>query len=159
MQKWPIERFFCDPAAPQSIEKLRRADVPTHAGMNKIPDGIRAVGACLRTGRLKCFRTCRNTIRESGLYHYDAERLLQVDIPLKADDHAMDALRYAISRIDRVREPHGMPPYEPPAEPEPPPYVQQRYQALTPRPEDIDASAPNIPLWHDESYAWEPGLR
>ncbi len=72
-----------DGAAPQSIEKLRRGDVPAVESMKKVPDGIRAVAARIRTGRLKCFRTCQNLIREMGLYHYDPERMLQEIPPSK----------------------------------------------------------------------------
>jgi hypothetical protein len=102
-ERWPIERIFCDGASPQSIEKLRRADLPALAATKSVEDGIRAVGARLRTRRLFCFRSCQNLIREMGLYRFDPERKLPSDQPVKEHDNAPDALRYAVMGIDRGR--------------------------------------------------------
>jgi hypothetical protein len=104
----------------------------------------------MRTGRLKIFRTCRNLVRELGLYHYDAERNLPVDLPVKEHDHCPDALRYCISRIDRVKEAPGLAPRpaQPEPEPEPPrpdPQTdyrisppQDRYRAPQPPPDQTE---------------------
>lgn len=166
MEKYPIERFYCDSAAPQSIEKMRRADVPATEAMKKVPDGIRACGARMRTGRLKCFRTCKNLIREMGLYHYDPERTLQVDLPVKENDHLPDALRYMISRIDRVNAPKGIKPYVAPdmpaeesdlaaAGPEGGPTGDQvRYRKVTPQREADIITRPERPFFMEDEYGW-----
>src|SRR5262249_47263736 len=63
VRKWGIELCWCDSANPQSIEKLRRGNVPATEANKAVTDGIRAVGARIRTGRLKCWRTCPQLIR------------------------------------------------------------------------------------------------
>lgn len=106
-RQWEIEIVIGDSAAPQSIEKLRRAGVPiraAHKGPGSVKHGISAVGERLRTGRLKCFRTCTNIIDEAGLYAYDPEK--PRDDPIDANNHILDALRYCIvDGIDLGRTP------------------------------------------------------
>ena len=62
----------------------------------------------MRTGRLKILRRCKELIRELGLYHFDPDKTLSIDKPVKEDDHACDALRYLCQGISKGREPHGM---------------------------------------------------
>jgi hypothetical protein len=142
VRKWGIERVWADSASPQSIEKLKRGNVPACPAFKAIPDGIRAVGARLRTGRLKCWRTCKNLIREMSLYRYDTDRTFSTDLPVKEFSHGPDSLRYAVASLDRAKHPHGM--VAPPPQPEPPPPVdyetdyskappQKRYQSVEQR--------------------------
>lgn len=133
-ERWRIQRVYCDGANPQSIEKLRRASIPAVAANKAVTDGIRAVGARIRTARFKCSRACVNLIREMGLYHYDPERKLPTDDPVKEHDHAPDALRYCIAGVDRIKEPHGLP--RPPAEPEPKPPVDHERDYCTSPPQE-----------------------
>jgi phage terminase large subunit len=104
-RKHDIEIAACDSANPQAITKLRRAGVPARPGYKKIREGVSAVAQRLNTGRLKCFSTCVNAIREAGLYRYDPDRLSPQDNPVDEDNHAMDAIRYAVMEIDRHRTP------------------------------------------------------
>jgi hypothetical protein len=147
VRKWGIERVWCDSASPQSIEKLKRGNVPACPAFKALGDGIRAVGARIRTGRLKCWRTCKNLIREMSLYRFDRERALPTDNPVKEHDHSPDSLRYACSSLDRTKHPHGM--VQPPPEPEPEPApdyerdytkapVQQRYKTVEERYDESD---------------------
>lgn len=63
--------------------------------------GIAAVRARLETGTLKVVAgACPNLLAEAALYHYDAEAGAPSETPLKEHDHALDALRYLISRLD-----------------------------------------------------------
>jgi hypothetical protein len=127
-ERWPIERFYCDGAAPQSIHKLRISDLPATPAVKDRKPGIRAVGARIRTGRFKCFRTCEKLIWEMGLYHYDPESKLATDEPVKENDHLCDSLRYVILAVDKARLPHGMP------EPPPPGEKPERPDPRTPAP-------------------------
>jgi hypothetical protein len=106
VERYPIEALWCDPSAPQSIEKMRRADVPARPAMNNVNPGIRAVAARLRSGRLQVWRGCRHLIAESELYCYPEvtnSAVQRKDQPIKEHDHALDALRYLIAGMDRVR--------------------------------------------------------
>jgi hypothetical protein len=165
VRKWGIERTWCDSASPQSIEKLKRGNVPADGAFKAIGDGIRAVGARLRTGRLKCWRTCRGLIRDATLYRYDTSRTLSPDLPLKEYSHGCDALRYCVASLDRAKHPHGM--VQPPPEPGPVPEPdyerdyskapgQQRYRTLTAE-EKFDSSpeARRLQQEHLASHGWD----
>jgi hypothetical protein len=105
-EKYQTDRFWCDPSAPQSIEKMRRADLRASPAVNNLNPGIRAVAARIRTGRLRVSRRCRKLIAEAELYHCpedDETTAQRKDQPIKENDHALDALRYLICGMDRVR--------------------------------------------------------
>ncbi len=147
-ERWPIERFFCDSEAPQSIHKLRVADLPAIPAIKNKKPGIRAVGARIRTGRLRCFRTCENLIAEMGLYHYDPETKLTTDEPVKEFDHLADCLRYVCAFVDKVKVPHGM------KEPPPPGEEPERPDPRTPAPPPEDEWQPD---WSErlDSVPWD----
>lgn len=107
--------WHADPAGAESIASLRQAghDVrpcvhrPTTgaSGEKKSPklSGIDQVYRRMQTGRLKIIRNEQTMplIRELGNYHYDEEK--KVEEPVDEDNHAVDALRYAVVGIDRGR--------------------------------------------------------
>ncbi|MBU6428252.1 MAG: terminase family protein [Cyanobacteria bacterium REEB65] len=110
--------WWCDPARPDSIMELRIAGhdaIPClHLGPKPIRDGIDRVTSRIRTGRLKIHRRCQNVLREAGLYQYDPDS--PKEEPMDRDNHAMDALRYLITGLDRGRAVDGRP--GPPSEEE-----------------------------------------
>jgi phage terminase large subunit-like protein len=83
--------LLCDPSEPQTIEKLRRAGLSASGNKSKREDGIRDIGSRLQLHgsryRLYVHRRCVNLISE--LQTYDPSK--------KERDHAVDALRYALS--------------------------------------------------------------
>lgn len=107
-------RWYADPSRPDSIAELRIAghDVRPcpHFGSKPILTGIDRLTRRIETGRLKIFRTCDDLIREAGSYHYDPEKT--GENPVDSDSHALDALRYLVTSIDRGRAVNG-PPVEP----------------------------------------------
>jgi hypothetical protein len=109
---YQVEAVYCDSEAAGSIEKFRRADLPARKAFKKIDLGIRAVAARLRTGRLKCFRSLKNTIEEARLYRFpdEHERKVPTDTPVAEWNHCLDGIRYMICGIDRVREIPGLRP-------------------------------------------------
>lgn len=93
-----IDRIVVDPSAASFIEVIRRHDkFQVVKASNSVVDGIREVATHLRTGDLFINSNCRDCIREFGLYTWD-EKATE-DRPLKANDHAMDDLRYFVSTI------------------------------------------------------------
>lgn len=70
---------------------------------NTLLSGINKVNECFKTGRLKIFKNCVNTIREvenwkwrklkPGVYKNEP------DEPMDKDDHSCDALRYGVMAI------------------------------------------------------------
>jgi hypothetical protein len=105
-RQYRTELLWCDPSAPQSIVKMRRADLAARPAIKNVSPGIQAVAARLRSGRLKVLRRCQNLIAEAELYRYPDEAdgaIYRKDQPLKENDHGMDSLRYLVAGIDRVR--------------------------------------------------------
>ncbi len=95
--------WYADPAGATEINECRAAGMTVMKGNNDIRLGIAAVTARIRTGRLKVSRAnCYNLISEAGLYRYPTanERAVLGENPIDADNHALAALRYLISRLD-----------------------------------------------------------
>ena len=159
-RQYRTELFWCDPSAPQSIVKMRRADFAARLAIKNVSPGIRAVAARLRSGRLKVLRRCRHLIAEAELYRYPDESdgaVYRKDQPLKEHDHAMDALRYMIAGMDRVR---GVDDWQPEVkEPEPPSLPATRPLKLSePRGGDPEYDQPREPpreSWMTEQQGWD----
>lgn len=93
-----IDKIVVDPSAASFIEVIRRHDkFQVVKASNSVVDGIREVATHLRTGDLFINSCCKDCIREFGLYAWD-EKATE-DRPIKANDHAMDDLRYFVSTI------------------------------------------------------------
>ena len=96
--------WYGDPSGAREIEELRCAGVVVRRGDNEERPGIAAVRARLEDGSLRVVAgCCPNLLAESGLYRYDTETPGKSEKPIKEHDHALDALRYLISRIDARR--------------------------------------------------------
>jgi Terminase RNAseH like domain len=106
--KWQFAKFFADPSRPDRISELRGLGINCGETDNNIQGGIARVadmlfrrkhesGEAFDYARLYVDPQCTNTIREFGLYrrkkHPDGTF---DDEPQDKDNHAMDALRYAI---------------------------------------------------------------
>lgn len=88
-----IRRVVVDPSAASFIETIRRhGRFAVWEADNAVLDGIRVTATLLNAGMLKVHESCKDTIREFGLYRWDEKK--NSDTVLKENDHAMDALRY-----------------------------------------------------------------
>ncbi len=88
-----IESVIVDPSAASFITALRRRGKFTvRQAKNDVLDGIRQTAVFLKSGRIRINASCRNTIREFGLYRWDEKA--NTDTVIKENDHAMDAVRY-----------------------------------------------------------------
>ena len=93
---------YPDPENAGGIEELRRKGVNVREvikGKGSVKAGIQMVRELLIRNKLKINKRCVNLISEFEMYSYDEnrnERNEQED-PIKANDHALDALRYVIS--------------------------------------------------------------
>lgn len=106
----PVRYVVVDPSAASFIETIRRhGRFSVRKARNEVLDGIRLTSVLLRAGRLLIHESCKDTIREFGLYCWDDKAdKTQVDKPLKINDHAMDDIRYFCSTVLR-RELRGIP--------------------------------------------------
>lgn len=92
-----------DPSAAALIVSLQRRGVNVRKGVNDIVVGIGRVTSALDT--LTVDPSCVETISEFESYRYPDGRRSGVDVPVKENDHAMDALRYVV--MDLVTAPSG----------------------------------------------------
>lgn len=94
----PIKGVYIDPAAASFKAELQRSGVQNlYDAKNEVIDGIRFVSTLLNAGSLKIVRNCKNLIKEFQSYVWDAKAAIRgEEKPLKQNDHALDALRYAL---------------------------------------------------------------
>lgn len=93
-----IKAVYVDPAAASFKLELFKQNVQSVLDAeNEVIDGIRLVGDYLNNGDLKICKACNNLIKEMQSYVWDDKSAKTgVDKPKKVNDHAVDALRYAI---------------------------------------------------------------
>ncbi len=89
--EWGKGTFYCDARFPQSIEKLRRAGLDAEPYSFKREDGLRELGSRFSLAsdgqpRQYVSKRCVNLISELLEYRED----------VKANDHAVDGLRYSL---------------------------------------------------------------
>lgn len=93
-----ISLVICDPSAASFIECIRRHGryrvVPAK---NDVLSGIRRVSDALTNGKIRISACCKDCIREFGLYRWESGS--GTDAPVKENDHAMDDVRYFVSRF------------------------------------------------------------
>lgn len=94
-------KAFPDPASAGAIADLKRKGVNVREvvkGADSIKNGIDRVRELFKADKLKIASTCINTIMELETYSYPDKKpdKNEYEDPIKENDHAMDALRYAI---------------------------------------------------------------
>lgn len=99
---WGIATIWCDPSTP-ILPLFRDRGLPVQENAIKsVVEGIEVVArfATARGSeppRLRVHASCANTWRELTGYRWQEQAAGRGDVPLKKDDHACDALRYAIA--------------------------------------------------------------
>jgi len=107
-------RFMvCDPSCGNKLDVVKGKSVQGlfqeyglffSLGNNSIESGILKVNSFIERGKMKVFHTCVNLIKEAYAYKYEELDIDSVnenfdEKPIKAQDHAMDALRYLCMRL------------------------------------------------------------
>lgn len=94
-------KVYPDPASPEAIKILENKHVNVYEvskGKDSIITGIQRVRDLFKQNRLKIHVSCENLIWELETYAYPEKRAYnnEEEVPIKENDHALDALRYAI---------------------------------------------------------------
>ena len=106
----PVRAVVVDPSAASFIETIRRhGRFKVRKAHNEVVPGILTTARMLRDGTVKIHRSCKDAIREFGLYRWDGKSA--EDRPVKESDHAMDDIRYFCQTI--LRHKAGKPEYVP----------------------------------------------
>ena len=97
-RSWNGNYYYPDPAEPDRIEEMRRAGMNVRDVSKDVPAGINAVRELLKSGRLFIHASCVNLINEFETYSYPDKKpdKNEIEVPIKENDHALDALRYVI---------------------------------------------------------------
>ena len=99
-----FQEVYPDPENQGAIEELRRLNVNVREvvkGKGSIKSGIDSIREMLIRGDLLINKRCVNLISEFETYSYDDDKVErnEDENPIKANDHALDALRYVVSTM------------------------------------------------------------
>lgn len=98
LQEYEIDRVVIDPSAASFIACMRRhGKFRVKHAVNTVIDGIRNVTSMLNSKQLFIHSSCKDSIKEFGLYSWDDKA--QEDKVIKENDHAMDDIRYFVNTI------------------------------------------------------------
>lgn len=98
IEPYGVRSVYIDPSAAHFKLDLQRRGIHPVDADNDVSNGITKLSSDLKAGRLFVCSECKNLIREIEGYTWDP-RCVETgeDKPLKKDDHAIDALRYAVN--------------------------------------------------------------
>lgn len=98
-----ISSVTVDPSAASFIAVIHRhKKFKVIPAKNNVVDGIRQVSTAIKKQEIKICDTCKDSIREFGLYRW--EDSIGKDVPIKENDHAMDDIRYFVTTILAAQE-------------------------------------------------------
>ena len=104
-----FQKVFPDPENQGAIKELkdRRVNVcEVLKGKDSIKTGINKIKELFKQRRIRIHRNCINLIWELETYHYPPKRIDRNDdeLPVKENDHLLDALRYIILMDAKTEE-------------------------------------------------------
>ncbi len=99
-----IEAVIVDPSAASFIACIRKhGKYHVVPAKNDVVSGIRRTADALRSREILFAPECTDTLREFALYVWDEQAAR--DCPVKANDHAMDDIRYFVATVlDRPKQ-------------------------------------------------------
>lgn len=112
----PVEWTVADPEDADGRAQLHAAGIPTVPANKAISVGVQAVKDRLKLagdGRPRIYflrSACQDLIDEMQSYEWAPakEGYADKEVPVKLNDHTMDALRYLIMRLDKPINPHSV---------------------------------------------------
>lgn len=97
LEPYGVKSVYVDPSAASFKLELRKRGMHIVDADNDVTNGITFMSSQMQQGNLFICEECTNLIREVESYVWDPKASIRgEDIPLKRDDHAVDALRYAV---------------------------------------------------------------
>jgi PBSX family phage terminase large subunit len=98
LEPYGVRGVYLDPSALAFKIELQRLKIHAIGADNDVDNGILKMTSEMQQGNLYVMECCPNLIREIESYVWDPKSSEKgYDQPLKKDDHAVDALRYAIA--------------------------------------------------------------
>ena len=98
LEPYAVKCVYLDPSALNFKLELERLRIHVVLTKNEVDSGIQKMTSDMKDGNLYVLDSCPNLIREIESYVWDPKSSQKgYDEPLKRDDHAVDALRYAVA--------------------------------------------------------------
>lgn len=99
-----INYWYPDVAEPDRIEEMRRAGLNCRDTNKDVVFGVNRVIEFFKSNRIRIHKNCVNLITELETYKYleDKPDKNKPEEPVKENDHACDALRYALATFTEV---------------------------------------------------------
>jgi len=98
LEAYDVKNVYIDPSAAAFKVEMRKRGIHMVDANNEVLDGITMMTSEMKRGTIVICDECKNLIREIETYVWDQKAAIKGwDEPLKKDDHAVDALRYAIA--------------------------------------------------------------
>lgn len=95
-----------DPSASSFIQQCHRDGLNPWPADNAVLDGIRVMSSLLANGQFLVARRCKGLIDEFPEYAWDPKAAeAGIDQPIKANDHSLDAARYATKTTESMWRP------------------------------------------------------
>jgi phage terminase large subunit len=95
----PQDPVFCDSAEPDRIKDLQRAGIKAIAANKNVKDGIDFV----KSRKLYIHTQSANALKEIKSYKFATKQAGITEVPLKLNDHAMDAGRYGSIHFKKAK--------------------------------------------------------
>lgn len=95
------QSYYPDHAEADRIEEMRRAGLNVHEISKDIEAGVSTVQTLFRQNRIHVHQSCQNLIAELETYRYPdpTPDKNPTELPVKDNDHALDALRYVLHTV------------------------------------------------------------
>lgn len=120
LEPYSIRGLYVDPSAASFKLELQRRGIHVIDANNDVYNGIQFMASEMQKGSLLICKDCPSTIKEIEGYLWDSKKSERgEDAPIKKNDHALDAIRYAVFS-------HKVTPYQP-YKHSPKEYEQQRF--------------------------------
>ena len=121
LEPYALKGIYMDPSAEAFHLELRRRGMHVVHANNDVINGITHTASEMSKGNLFICEECTNTIRQIEGYVWDSKASLRgTDAPVKIEDDAVDALRYAVySHKVAIYNPYAHNPSD---------YLRNRYQ-------------------------------
>jgi PBSX family phage terminase large subunit len=98
-RKWGISAFYADPSEPAYIQQCLQAGLPVVAADNDVRPGLEAVSVAIKAG-MTVSPDCQGLLGEIPGYTWAPQRGGGLrEEPIKVNDDACDALRYAVMAV------------------------------------------------------------
>lgn len=98
LEPYNVQQIYIDPSAAAFKHEMRKVGLQPIDANNEVLDGIQIMTTEMQRGNLFVLDCCKNLIREIETYVWNKKKSdIGEDEPVKSNDHAVDALRYAIA--------------------------------------------------------------